>query len=197
MKEHSGSESGLTWFLADNQMHPRDSSLYSPCLRGQSLVSAPTKTEIATAHHAAPTRSIIYALIIVSVLLPITAQAHSIWVAPGVTSEGGATASVGMGRDWNRRWFESNTGHLGGYWHLGYSWWEGGRAGDAAQSVSFSPVLVYTFNAENWRPFLEAGVGAALFSRSLVGDKDLGSSAHFEDRFGAGVLLGERDRLML
>jgi lipid A 3-O-deacylase len=132
-----------------------------------------------------------------SSLLPLTAQAqHSFWLAPGVTSEGGMTANIGISRDWELRWFETGTGYLGGYWHAGYTWWEGGRAGDAAHSISFSPVLVYTFNSENWRPFLELGIGAALFSRSLVGDKNLGSSAHFEDRFSAGVFLGERDRLM-
>ncbi len=123
-------------------------------------------------------------------------NATQVLLAPGVTSEGGGTASLGIGRNWNLRWFESNTGYLGGYWHAGYTWWEGGQAGDAAHSVSFSPVLVYTFNAENWRPFVEFGIGAALFSRQMVGDKNLGSSAHFEDRFGAGLRLGERSTLM-
>ncbi len=130
-------------------------------------------------------------------LVTPSVNATQILFAPGVTSEGGGTASLGIGRNWNLRWFESNTGHLGGYWHAGYTWWEGGQAGNAAHSVSFSPVLVYTFNAENWRPFIEFGIGAALFSRQMVGDKNLGSAAHFEDRFGAGLHLGERSTLML
>ncbi len=136
-------------------------------------------------------------LIFCLLLLPLGGKAGTLLLAPGLTGEGGATANVGVGLDWNRRWFESDTGHLGGYWHAGYTWWEGGRAGDAAHMVSISPVLVYAFNADNWRPFIELGVGAALFSRQRVGDKNLGSSAHFEDRLGAGLFIGERDRLML
>lgn len=127
----------------------------------------------------------------------MTATASSLWLAPGVTGEGGMTANVGLGMDWDRRWFETDTGYLGGYWHAGYTWWEGGRKGDAAHTVSVSPVFVYTFNARNWRPFIEIGIGTALFSRQSVGDKNLGSSAHFEDRFGAGLWIGERDRLVL
>ena len=130
-------------------------------------------------------------------VVPGAGNAGKLLLAPGLTGEGGGTASVGLGLDWNQRWFESNTGYLGGYWHAGHTWWEGGWAGDAAHAISFSPVLVYYFNADNWRPFIELGVGAALFSRQRVGDKNLGSSAHFEDRFAAGVFIGERDLLML
>ena len=133
-------------------------------------------------------------------LLAATSPADAtnrVLLGPGVTGEGGVTASIGLGLDWNRRWFESNTGYLGGYWHAGYTWWEGGQKGDAAHTVSFSPVFVYAFHAENWRPFIEFGIGAAWFSGQRVGDRNLGSAAHFEDRFGAGLYLGERDLLML
>jgi lipid A 3-O-deacylase len=136
-------------------------------------------------------------LLTILLSVPAAANAGKLLLAPGVTGEGGITASIGLGLDWNRRWFESNTGFLGGYWHAGYTWWEGGQVGSAAHTLSVSPVLVYSFNADNWRPFIELGVGAALFSRQRVGDKNLGSSAHFEDRFGAGVFIGKRDLLML
>ena len=129
-------------------------------------------------------------------LAPPAVHSTQVLLAPGVTSERNLTASLGVGRDWDRRWFESSTGHLGGYWHTGYTWWENGKAGDSAHSISFSPVLVYFFHTEDWRPFIEFGVGAALFSRSRVGDRKLGSTVHFEDRFGAGVYLGDRSLLM-
>lgn len=133
----------------------------------------------------------------VSILLPTGGRAAELVLAPGVTSQGGATANIGLSFDWDRRWFESETGHLSGYWNVGYTWWEGGSAGGAAHSVSFAPVFVYHFPAEQWRPFIEIGVGAALFSRSRVGDKMLGSTAHFEDRLGIGMQLSDADTLTL
>lgn len=139
-------------------------------------------------------------LTLLLLLLSATSPADAITqvlLAPGVTSERGSSASLGLGQDWNRRWFESSTGHLSGYWHAGYTWWEGGKAGDSAHSISFSPVLVYSFHTERWQPFIEVGIGAAVFSRSRVGDRKLGTAAHFEDRFGAGVYLSEHNLMML
>lgn len=135
-------------------------------------------------------------MILCAAATPVDAT-DRVLLAPGVTGAGGATAGVGLVLDWNRRWFESNTGYLGGYWHAGYTWWEAGRFNANAHTASFSPVLVYRFHSEHWRPFIEAGVGAAWFSRSRVGNRNLGSTLHFEDRLGAGVYLGSRDMLML
>ncbi len=124
-------------------------------------------------------------------------QAAELMLAPGVTSEGQATANLSIAQDWEQRWFESDTGHLSGYWNLAYTWWEAGRFGSDEHSLSFSPVFVYYFNAERWQPFIEAGIGAAWFSSSRVGDRRMGSSGHFEDRFAVGVQLSERDSLRL
>jgi len=129
--------------------------------------------------------------------LASTAHAGQLMVAPGVTSQGHSTANVSLAFDWNKRWFESATGHLTGYWSVAYTWWEAGQTGRDEQSVSFSPVFVYRFNADGWQPFVEAGIGAAYFTDKLVGGKELGSRAHFEDRFAVGLQLGERDALRL
>ncbi len=136
-------------------------------------------------------------LLALSALFAMPCHAGKVLLSPGMTGEGGATANIGLARGWDQRWFESDTGYLSGYWHAGYTWWEGGRAGSAAHTLSVSPVFVYTFNTEGWRPFLEAGIGAALFTSQRVGDRNLGSPAHFEDRFGAGLHLGASDVLML
>lgn len=129
------------------------------------------------------------------VFLP--AHAAEVMLAPGITSQGETTANASLAFDWDRRWFESEAGHLGGYWNVAYTWWEAGRFGSDEQSVSISPVFVYRFNAEGWQPFVEAGVGAAYFSDDLVGDRRMGSRAQFEDRLALGVRLGERDTLRL
>ena len=128
---------------------------------------------------------------------PSTSSAAELMLAPGVTSEGDNTANVSLALDWDRRWFESDAGHLSGYWNLAYTWWEAGRFGSDEHSLSVSPVFVYRFNADGWQPFVEAGIGAAYFSDDRVGDQRMGSRAHFEDRFAVGVQLGERDALRL
>ena len=123
--------------------------------------------------------------------------AAELLLAPGVTTEGQFTANLSLAFDWNRRWFESDTGHLGGYWNVAYTWWEAGRFGHDEHSLSLSPVFVYRFHAEGWQPFVEAGIGAAYFSANRVGDRRLGSRTHFEDRFAVGLQMNERAALRL
>lgn len=133
--------------------------------------------------------------LLISMALPV--HAAELMLAPGITSQGETTANVSVAFDWDKRWFESETGHLGGYWSVAYTWWEAGRLSGDEHAVSASPVFVYRFNAESWRPFVEAGIGVAYFSDSFVGDQDLGSRAHFEDRFGVGVDISDTDAIRL
>lgn len=136
-------------------------------------------------------------LTLLAVMALPSARAAELMLAPGVTSQGDATANLSLAFDWDKRWFESQTGHLSGYWNVAYTWWEAGRFGSAEQSVSVAPVFVYRFNADGWQPFIEAGIGAAYFSDDRVGDRELGSRAHFEDRLAVGVQISERDALRL
>lgn len=136
-------------------------------------------------------------LVITSLAAAGPTYGFDLLVAPGVTSQGGITANIGLSFDWDRRWFESESGHLSGYWNLGYTWWERGKLADSEHSVSFSPVFVYQFRSESWRPFVEFGIGAAAFSASRVGDRHLGSKLHFEDRLGVGIRPGDGHALTL
>ena len=137
------------------------------------------------------------AVLFIAAALTTPVKAAEVMLAPGVTSDGQTTANVSLAFDWNRSWFESETGQLSGYWNVAYTWWEAGRFASDEQSISISPVFVYRFNAEGWRPFVEAGIGAAWFTRDRVGDKNLGSRAHFEDRFAVGAQLSDRDAIRL
>lgn len=141
-------------------------------------------------------RSVLRSLVFI-LILSSSAHATELMLAPGITSEGEATANISLSFDWDKRWFESETGYLGGYWNVAYTWWEAGRFGSDEQSVSVSPVFVYHFNAEGWQPFVEAGIGAAYFSDERVGDRRMGSRAQFADRLAVGVQLSERDALRL
>ncbi|MFK3793521.1 acyloxyacyl hydrolase [Pseudomonas piscis] len=115
--------------------------------------------------------------------------------AIGATSQGGLTARVGMGFGWDKSWFESNTGRLTGYWDAGYTYWEAGDASGGAHSLSFAPVFVYEFGSGNVKPFVEAGIGVALFSGTSAGDQEFGSAFNFEDRIGAGLKIGETQKV--
>ncbi|WP_430444838.1 MAG: acyloxyacyl hydrolase [Pseudomonas piscis] len=115
--------------------------------------------------------------------------------AIGATSQGGLTARVGMGFGWDKSWFESNTGRLTGYWDAGYTYWEAGDASGGAHSLSFAPVFVYEFGSGNVKPFVEAGIGVAVFSGTSAGDQEFGSAFNFEDRIGAGLKIGETQKV--
>lgn len=79
-----------------------------------------------------------------------------------------------------------DSGRLTGYWDAGYSYWEGDETA-SNHSLSFSPVFVYEFAGETLNPYVEAGIGLAVFSSTELEDNDLGSSFQFEDRLGFGL----------
>jgi len=122
-------------------------------------------------------------------------QAADLSGAIGATSQGGLTARAAVGFDWDKSWFETNTGRLTGYWDAGYTYWEAGDASGGAHSLSFSPVFVYEFGSGNVKPFIEAGIGLAVFSGTSAGDQEFGSAFNFEDRIGAGLKIGETQKV--
>jgi len=122
-------------------------------------------------------------------------QAAELSGAIGATSQGGMTARAGLGFDWDKSWMQSSTGKLTGYWDLGYTYWESGEEAGGRHSLSFAPVFVYEFGQGNIKPFIEAGIGVALFSGTSAGDQQFGSSFNFEDRIGAGLKIGDTQRV--
>ncbi|MOA39717.1 Lipid A deacylase PagL precursor [compost metagenome] len=60
-------------------------------------------------------------------------------------------------------------------------------------SLSFTPVFVYEFAGQTVRPFVEAGIGVALFSSTEMEGNDLGSSFQFEDRVGLGLRFANQE----
>lgn len=123
------------------------------------------------------------------------AQAAELSGALGATSQGGLTARAALGFNWDKTWLESSTGKLTGYWDLGYTYWETGKEAGARHSVSFSPVFVYEIGQGEIKPFIEAGIGVAMFSGTTAGDQKFGSSFNFEDRIGAGLKFGDTQRV--
>lgn len=143
-----------------------------------------------------PTVKLRIATLILSLLLLYAAHASDRMTgAVGVTGQNDMTFYLGFERDWRKTWLDSNTGSLGGRWDASYTYWERGRRASGAHSVSFNPVFVYTFKGWRYAPYLEAGIGGALFSKTTVGNRKLGSAFNFEDRFGVGLQLPAGQRI--
>ena len=115
-----------------------------------------------------------------------TAQAAGLEFAVGHTSESTMTYRLGLKSDWDKSWLQSDVGRLTGYWDGAYTYWEGDKS-SASNSLSLSPVLVYEFAGGSVKPYLEAGIGVALFSHTEVEGNRLGSAFQFEDRLGFGL----------
>ena len=127
------------------------------------------------------------------VLFSSIAHATDISLALGHSADNTVTYRTALQFPWQQRWFDSDMGRLSGYWVAGYTYWD---SEDAVNTHSFSasPVLTWEFGGANSmvQPFIDAGIGLAVFSRNKVEDRNLGSSVNFEDRLGFGIRINQR-----
>jgi lipid A 3-O-deacylase len=114
------------------------------------------------------------------------AHAADLSFAVGTTDDSTMTYRLGVQCDFGRNFSESSTGRLTGYWDTAYTFWQGDKTADN-HSVALTPVFVYEFAGETVKPYIEAGIGVALFSSTELEEQDLGSSFQFEDRLGVGL----------
>ncbi len=135
-------------------------------------------------------KSILSLLAVAALAWGPLATAADITVAVGRTDDSTNTYRLGMQWDFQRSWWESRVGRLSGYWDAGYTYWQGDKA-SSNHSLSLAPVLVYEFGHGGVRPFVELGIGVALFEDAQIEERKLGSSFQFEDRMGFGVRFGE------
>lgn len=127
------------------------------------------------------------AIICASVFLT-TAQAWEIEGSVGRTGQSQTALRLGINKGWDAKWLDSSVGYVSGFWSLAYTHWGKGKYGKDAGTISFSPVFTYNFYTNSGiEPFIELGVGISAFSRTKVGEKNLGSSFNFEDRIGLGA----------
>ncbi|HLA30270.1 MAG TPA: acyloxyacyl hydrolase [Pseudomonas sp.] len=114
-----------------------------------------------------------------------TAQAADVTFAIGQSGDSTMVYRLGTQFDFGTL-LTHDIGRLTGYWDAGYTYWEGDETA-SNHSLSFSPVFVYEFAGDSVRPYVEAGIGLAVFSGTELEDNDLGSSFQFEDRLGFGL----------
>ncbi|MFZ6045280.1 acyloxyacyl hydrolase [Pseudomonas sp. CR3202] len=122
----------------------------------------------------------------------VTAQAADVSLDIGQTGESTMTYRLGTQFDFSSSWYQSDVGRLTGYWDAAYTYWEGDEA-SSNHSLSFSPVFVYEFAGETVRPYIEAGIGLAVFDSTELEDNDLSTSFQFEDRLGLGLRFANQE----
>ncbi len=140
-----------------------------------------------------PARMIAGLLCCCLVLPSASVHATDLSLALGHSADNTITYRTAIQFPWQQRWFDSDAGRLSGYWVVGYTYWESDNAANT-HSLSASPVFTWEFGSANSvvQPFVEAGIGLAVFSRNKVENRELGSSVNFEDRLGLGIRINQR-----
>lgn len=100
---------------------------------------------------------------------------------------------LGLRKNFDTRWW-SERQNLLGYYELSLNYWDSNSVHHHNNTgVAFSPVLRYTFDFENWHPYIEGGIGVSLFNHTKIGQRDLSTHFLFEDRIGIGIVMGDLD----
>lgn len=144
---------------------------------------------------AASKSTLLFALAAVLVSLPAAAR-----VTPdSVSVEIGSGRNVQMARvavqsKWERRWFQGNGTHLGGYWDLSLAQWRGSAHQDVKgrhqhlTGVGLTPVFrLQADDMQRW--YFEGGIGIHLLSKLFDNNSDyLSTKFQFGDHIGAGYV---------
>ncbi len=105
---------------------------------------------------------------------------------------------LGLQSDWDRRWFQSNGWHLGGYWDASLAQWRGNAYRDVdgqhqnITNIGFTPVFRYQRDdLRGW--YAEGGIGVNLMSELYNNDSNrLSTAFQFGDHVGAGYVFANR-----
>jgi hypothetical protein len=117
----------------------------------------------------------------------------------GVAFEAGGGQKVQIARvalqwDWQKKWWQSNGTHIGGYWDVNLSQWRGNQyrnvpgARQNITSIGITPV--FRFQNDSLKGFYgEAGIGANLLSELYNNDgHQLSTAFEFGDHIGVGYV---------
>ena len=96
--------------------------------------------------------------------------------------------------NWEKRWFEHESWHLGGYWEATLGYWRGSGAGARnLWDVGITPVFRLQPNDPRGGLYVEGAIGAHLLSATRINDhRVFGSSFNFGDHVGFGYTFGTR-----
>ncbi len=125
-------------------------------------------------------------LALVAVLTPALAHADA-YLAVGTNNEGEPSLTLELDREFSLHdWHPALSLRLAGGVLL-----LPGDEGDDNAALLVTPAFRYTFLDTAFTPFIEAGIGAAVFLDTHYEERrDLSSTFQFEDRLAAGLALG-------
>ncbi len=132
-----------------------------------------------------------------SAMLAVTAV--PVLALDGVSAEFGKNGSYEMARfgaqwQWQQRWFDSGSRHIGGYWDLSAGLWRAGVPAvqhDSLVDIGLTPTL--RWQANNLQGFyFEAGIGLHFLSRTSLGGRRFSTALQFGDHLGFGYRFGAK-----
>lgn len=101
---------------------------------------------------------------------------------------------IGTQWQWNKRWWQSNGTHIGGYWDLTLARWHGDRfklvPGATQNLTAIGITPVFRFQSDSLKGFYgEAGIGAHLLSELYDNNgHQLSTAFQFGDHLGIGYV---------
>ena len=139
-------------------------------------------------------KTIIYLLICLlghGAIAQATEKVNAVAIDIGESKDGIGIYRLGWQKDFSH-WLKNRWVPLSGYFETSLNYWRGSE--NDIYAIAFSPVFALHLCRDcKYTPYIEAGIGAALLSRTIIDDRDLGSTFQFEDRLGVGVKRGDFD----
>lgn len=131
-----------------------------------------------------------------SIFLPLTADAADSISIEAANGDRTNIFRVAAQWQWNKKWFQSNGTHLGGYWDVGAAYWRQNRyldqRGNTNGLYDLGITPVFRFQSDHklgW--YLEAGIGAHYLSELYNNNgARLSTRFQFGDHIGIGYVLG-------
>ncbi|TET86839.1 MAG: acyloxyacyl hydrolase [Sulfurovum sp.] len=100
---------------------------------------------------------------------------------------------LGAKKNFETTFFESDYGWLSGYYEASLNYWE--KEGDQIYGIVLSPVFVYYMGSKSntIHPYIEASIGVACISDTMIQGRNMTTNFQFEDRVGAGIKMESFD----
>ncbi len=144
-------------------------------------------------------RSVKRMLALIAMAIMLATAAAPVLAVDGMSAEFGNNGNYEMARmgalwHWQKRWLDSGSRHIGGYWDLSAGQWRADVAAgqnDSLIDVGLTPTL--RWQANDLRGFyLEAGIGLHFLSRTSLGGRRFSTALQFGDHIGFGYRFGAK-----
>lgn len=101
---------------------------------------------------------------------------------------------LGIQREFCSTVYSFDSFSIKGFHEVGLGYWDGQR--NNVKTISYAPVFkidFHNFSANEYKPYLDLGIGVALISNKKIDNRDMSSTFQFENRVSLGVTRGDWD----